>query len=390
MSGRKHFGSMLIQEEILWFISYGDIFPALYKFDLLTKEISCLGEIPWENNFEEFAWLGKIDETLVIAPRWHKRKFIKYDINQSSFETVFLEQDVWTGDFSIAAFSNVVQLENSLFFIGNKSGLIVEYQKDQDRFLVHNLTFPEGVAKEDISLFWNSAILQGNELYLPVRKGGLLKISLVDFRVDYTRIVDDYECFHMELIGDCFWIMPYYDNKIMLFNWKLGKYHFVVLPIEKKKTPFMTAIDFGDEVLLMPMSEKEVFSIHKTSHEVCEKSEFRFDALGRERFQRQFLAMCKDQNGNTYLQRNGSCELWMFDKQGGLKKETVFVSFESIQKIFENSRAAKMMTWQESISVETDLILQIIKNNKENNNMEENTFGLNIWNDLKAISKQNI
>lgn len=384
MNNQKRFGSMMIDENIFFFISYEDIFPALYKTNLLGNKIECLGEVPWENIFDENGLLGKIDNVIIIAPRWHKNKFLKYDIKLSTFKTILLEQEVWSGDFSTSAFSNVIQFNNSLFFIGNRNGLIVEYNGKDEQFYIHNLIFSSELNKEDLNFFWNSAILKENMIYLPIKKGGLLEVNLKNFRSNYIKIIEDYQCFTMTQINDHFWIIPYYGNKIMLFDLKSKKYNFITLPIEEKIMPFLTMINFGKEVLLIPMNDKFILSINKFNYEISYKKEFELDVIKEN--ERQFLAIYKDINENVYLQKNRSRELWIFNKNGNLKKLSFIIPFENIQKSFEKSKAFKKMFWTENMQAGIDFILQIIKNNEKLENKVYNNHGSNIWRILTDIN----
>lgn len=386
MGDKKCFANMVVDEENLWFISYEDIFPALYKVNLLTRNIECMGEVPWENNFGENSLLERLDNMIIIAPRWHKRRFLRYDIKSSTFHTFFLEQDVWENDFSISAFSNVVRWNHSLFFIGNKNGLIVEYCKLDGRFRIHNLVLPEDLDKDDLSFFWNSAVLKGNELYLPIKKGGLFSVNLMDFRTKYVKITDDYQCFTISLIEEEFWILPYYGNKIMLLDFDLQKHSYIELPIEEKMMPFMTVIDCDSEILLIPMSGNSIFFINKIDHQISQKQEFELETLEESQVQRQFLSIYRDSKGNTYLQRSRNSEWWIFNAKAQLRKEFFSIPFENIQKFFDESKAAKKKYWIENTNVGFDFMLRIINRNQNYEVKEKDNNALAIWQFLLELS----
>lgn len=384
MNKRKQFGCMLVDGNTLLFISSKDIFPALYKVDLLTKRSECLGEVPWEYYADESALIGKIDDMLIIAPRCHQRKFLKYDMTHSLFQVIWLDEDIWERDFSISAFSNVVRLGNSLFFVGNKSAIIVEYRKDSDDFVIHKLILPIGLSKEELSFFWCSAVLEENELYLPFLKGGLIKIDLKDFHVAYIEIPHNYQCFSMAVIDDYFWMMPNFGNKIMLFQWKSKEYHFIEVPIKSGNIPFMAAVDWGSEILLIPMHDETIFSIDKLTYMVSKKVVL--NRLANNSRQRQFLLIYRNDEGNTYLQKSRSHELWCFSKNGDFEKETYDVTTDNIQELFAKSKMVKNKFWTESINVGIDFWLDILKGGEEENEILIQNCGLNIWTDLKRAN----
>ena len=379
MDGKKQFGSMILYNKIIFFISCKDIFPALYKVNLNTNEIECLGEVPWENNLDENCLMEKIGNVIIIAPRWHEHKFLKYDIERSMFQIILLDQKLWTNDFSVSAFSNVVRLKESLFFIGNKNGVIVEYQKSMDQFYIHNLILSDGLNKEELSFFWNSAILVDGILYLPIKKGGLIKIDLENYITNYIEWENDYKPFSMNYIEGCLWIVPFYGNEIMLYDIKLNKFSFIKIPIKKEKTPFMTAIDFGEEVLLMPMFNGNIFSINKSDYIVSDRKDFRLEVSGNDEGQRQFLVIYRDEGGNTYLQKSGNYELWKFSKERIIEKKSFFIPFENIQKIFEKSKAAKRKLWFENVSVGLDFFLYCIKKDEGIEKVVSCKHGSDIW-----------
>lgn len=383
MNDKKQFSHMIVEGNTIIFISCNDIFPALYKIDLLENKIKCLGELPWDNGFQENILLGKIEDVIIIAPYWNKRKFLKYDMRSASFQCVFLEQEVWADDFFISAFSNVVQYNRSLFFIGNKNGIIVEYSKEHDQFFIHNIVLPKELVKEDLCFFWSSIFLIDNILYLPIEKGGLLKVNILDFQTDYIKLAYDYRCFSMSLIENQLWMMPYCDNKIMIFDLKTENYSIIEFFLQSEECPFMAAVDFGDEVLLMPMKSKKILSISKLNHKISEKKEFELDALKKEQIQRQFLAICKDKDGNTYLQKNGSLETWVINKKGILKKYSFFINYKNIKKIFEKSKAAERRLWMENININIYSILWILSYCNHINRVEKNNYGCKIWNCIK-------
>ena len=379
MDGRKQFGSMILYNELLFFISCKDIFPALYKANLHTNEVECLGEVPWEDNLDENCLMEKIGNMIIIAPRWHKHKFLKYDIERSVFQIVLLDQELWINDFSVSAFSNVVRLKESLFFIGNRNGVIVEYQKSMDQFYIHNLILPGGLNREELSFFWNSAILVEGILYLPIEKGGLIKVDLENYTTNYIEFANNYKPFSMNYIEGDLWIVPYYGNEVMLYNIKLNTYSLVKIPIKKEKTPFMTAIDMGREVLLMPMFKGNVFSINKSDYIISDKKDFRLEVLGKDEGQRQFLTIYRDEGGNTYLQKSGNYELWKFNKETIFEKHSFFIPFGNIQKIFEGSKAAKRKLWFENASVSFDFFLYCIKKDEGIEKVINCNHGSDIW-----------
>lgn len=386
MNEYKRFGSMIINEEMMWFITFDDVFPALYKMNLMEKKIECLGEIPWEDFFDENALIEKIDETIIIAPRWHKKRFLKYNMELSIFQSVLLEQEVWTGDISTSAFSNVIRYKNSLFFIGNKNGLIVEYFKDDEQFYIRNLDLPKGIVKQELSFFWDSAVLKDSIVYLAIENGGLFEINLLNFQCKYREIDDNYKCFSMTLIDDCLWITPYYGNSIIRYNLSLEKYSSIKIPIELKKIPFMTIINFGDEILLIPMEDEKIFCINKFNKKISSARIPKYNKINEESVCRQFLAIYRDTKGNTYLQKNGSFDLWIFYQYGKFEKISISIPFENIIKNLKNSKAVKQKKWTENQKKDLEFILWILKNCESNRNIVDNKSGMNIWKFLKLLS----
>lgn len=383
MNNRKRFGSMTVIEETVFFISCDDIFPGLYKSNLTDKKVECLGELPWERYYDENALLEKIDDVIVIAPRWHRNRFLIYDLNLSEFHTIYLNQEVWLGDTSISAFSNVAKLGESLFFIGNKNGIIVEYNSKKKQFYIHNLEIPKELSKEELSFFWDTAILEKNVIYLPIKKGGLLKIDLKKFHLDYIEIKEEYQCFKISRIENTLWIMPYYGNRIMLFDLKSENQKFIDLPIEEKNTPFMTAVDFNREVLLIPMFDENIIGINKCDHRVYKKKKFVIDDLKREQTKRQFLSIYKDANEKVYLQKNGNRKLWIFHKTGKFEEVFITIPFENIRKIFENSKTLRKMNLAENRETKLGFLFQLFKYGRDEKNQMNENYGINIWKFLK-------
>lgn len=383
MNNRKRFGSMTVYEETLFFISCNDVFPGLYRVDLSDKGIECLGEVPWENYHDENALLEKIEDMIVIAPRWHKNKFLLYDLKARAFQPIFLEQNVWFGDTSVSAFSNVVKARGSLFFVGNKNGLIVEYCSKKNSFCLHNLTLPKELCKEDLNFFWNSVSIEKNILYLPIRKGGLLSLSLDDFHVNYIKFEEGYECFSMSRIGNILWLLPYCGNNVMIFDLNNQTYKYIELPIEEKNIPFITAINSGTEVLLIPMFAGDIIAVNKRNYGVSKKGKLGVNDLKKEQNKRQFLSIYRDVDGTSYLQKNGSFKLWIFGENGKFIEKSILVQFEDIQDILKSTYVFKRKFFIENMDIELQFMTRYLKNCQQKRNLVREKFGVKIWELLK-------
>ena len=146
----------------------------------------------------------------------------------------------------------------------------------------------------------------------------------------------------------------------------------------------MTAVDFGKEILLIPMENEKIFAIRKSTYEILEKQNFKLSKLKKNQIQRQFVAIYRDKTGNTYLQRNDSYELWIFNKIGTFKKMSFFVQFKNIKEIFKNSKAIKKGFWIENTNIGINCMIKILKDSKYIEQIRRNDCGLKIWDFIKG------
>lgn len=383
MSNCLKFRSMTVDEETLFFIAYNNVFLGLYKADIAGNEVECLDEIPWVNSYDENILLEKINDVLVIAPCLHKNRFLLYDLKAKVFHSIFLEQNFWFGDITTAAFSNVVRFGKSLFFIGNKNGAIVEYCSIKNDFYVHNLMIPKELEKEDLNFFWCSVILEKNVLYLPTRKGGLILVNLENFCLNYIQGTGEFECFCMSRVDDVLWMMPYHGNYVMTFDMVTKKNKLIELPIGIRQAPFMTVIDAGKDLLLIPMHDENVIAIDKISYGVSGKGRLETNDLKHTQNKRQFLAIYKSIEGNVYLQKNGCFDLWIFEKSSNFRKKSFMISIEKTWNVLRELDIFKRRIFMENVDLGLVFISQALGIEHKEKGLTDGKYGINIWKYLK-------
>ena len=264
------FYSMCVEKKKAWFVSRDDCFQGLYCINLSNGSIICLGRIPIGFR-DSHALIGKVGNELIIAPRWEKSRFVKYDLQQNVFELVDLNVDLWNGNKSIAAFTNVVSIYDSLYFIGNNNGFVVEYNSVQKEFVIHSLKLPEGLSNEKLSFYWNSIRKYDENTWLlvPVSRDCILKYNLNSYSVQEIKTFSDIPFLSISMPAeDEILILPQRGNRLLLYNLKDEKKHIIDYPIKESLNLFKIAIKFKEGFLIVPDSLDDNFFFNIQTQEL--------------------------------------------------------------------------------------------------------------------------
>ena len=288
----RYFSYLTFEGQTVWFVS--KIFGAgmcLFEMDLVTDQVSALGMLPMETaRFEgtardAYCALIKIHEKIIIAPSLSGGDLIEYDCMSRQFTRVRSPLPLWTEEMqkrNKAAFRNVVRYKNSVFFIGNGFGLLVEYDGIRQQYFYHTewMSGIIGHISSDRLVFERyGCFLQKNILYMVVNEEPFViclnldtlqaRIHKIPFAVRLNYITGD---------GNTLWLLSSTD-KVMI-RWHEGENSFqkIFLTDGYGDFPFCGCIPLRGAIEVFPWNDERIAEIRgdgtvhwKTSQDLLDR-----------------------------------------------------------------------------------------------------------------------
>jgi len=227
------FENFVKQGDKLWGISKGH-FLGLYEMDLRTGSTVCLGEIPTRYTrvlpwLVEYSALGKVENKLVIAPYFSMEDFIEYDFEKKKFHNLQVRYKSYLKNNPkriYPEFTNVAQWNKSLFFIGNGTGVIVDYSLLDKKVSYHSLS--NHIDEEYTALFASHGVQVERYLYMSILESN--KVVRLDLETFDTKLyIIPYGFKGREIIfdGDYFWVLSDFRDSIVKCKFEQNIYKLI-------------------------------------------------------------------------------------------------------------------------------------------------------------------
>ena len=263
--------------EMAWFITSANLFSGLYQLDMKIDEVTFLAELPGSYaQMIEYGAIGKIGTKIVILPFYCQEGALEYDLVRGDFQTIPLPPDAWLGGSQAEAFGNTFQYRDSLYFIGNANGLIVEYNETK-RCQFHT-AWADGLAipVEKICFSGNAGVQIAGHVYLPVMgMNHILELELETMRATLHTLPEDIASLTLSYDGEDFWVTPYQGNRTICWNLTSGKTKTYLLPVPAETVfGFARSITMQGRQVFFPFLRSEILSVDKKTGEVRREYEW--------------------------------------------------------------------------------------------------------------------
>lgn len=259
----------------IWFLS--KIFGAgmaLFEMDLTTDQVSSLGMVPGQSAgfagsyLSAYCVLMKIREKIIMAPSYSDGGFVEYDCTTGGFRQVKKTMTFWTAAMKAQlrdAFRSAVRYGDSVFFIGNGSGLIVEYNGREQRYFYHT-AWAEDIAdvaeKEKLIFGRYGFCLRENILYLLSSEEPLLiQLDLDTMRAQIRKFPFSERISYIVWHEGYFWLLSSWNKKMI--RWDEGRDAFCKIPLSEGagRFPFGGCMAMGNAVWMFPREEERLAEI---------------------------------------------------------------------------------------------------------------------------------
>lgn len=328
--------------ETAFFIAAGALFSGLYALTLATNTLTFLGELPiaYDGAFS-YGALGKIGTKIIIMPSHGLAGGLEYDLNRQAFKTIPLPTGGWQEG---ADYANVFQIGSSLYFIGNGTGLIVEYDGRDGTYQFHT-SWADGLplAREALCFAWNGGVQLGDWIYLPVIDSHyVLALDLCTMAGRIHELPADLNFLSLSYDGESIWLAPIRGNQVV--RWHIGdrqveRYIFPVAP--EARVPLINSLPLAGRQLFFPCTQGEMFSVGYERGDIRKEQEWESRC-----------AISKEENIGTFLQQtapNGESWLVYIHHHGTLleidspnrivRKHEIPLAFSDAFRFYESSQS---------------------------------------------------
>ena len=271
----RSFGYMTSEGDKIWFLS--KIFGAgmaLFEMDLMTDQVTSLGMVPGQSNEFEGNYLSaycvlmKVREKIIMAPSYSDGGFAEYDCVTGGFRQIERPMPFWTAAMKAQmrdAFRTAVRYKDSAFFLGNGSGLIVEYNGARQRYFYHT-AWAEDIAalidKEKLIFGRYGFCLRDNILYLLSSEGPfciLLNLDTMRAQVKHFPFPErvSYIVWHQGF----FWLLSSWGKKMFRWDAACDAFHEIPLSAGVGKFPFGGCMPLGAAVWIFPREDERLVEV---------------------------------------------------------------------------------------------------------------------------------
>ena len=263
--------------EMVWFITSANLFSGLYQLDMKTDEVTFLDELPISYaQMMEYGAIGKIGTKIIIMPFYCHGPGLEYDLVRRDFQTISLPPDIWFAGSEAEAFANTFHYRDSLYFIGNANGLIVEYNETK-RYQFHTV-WADGLAipAKELRFSWNAGVQIAGRVYLPVMgTNRILELELETMRAALHTLPEDIALLTLSYDGEDFWGTPYRGNRTICWNLKNGKTKTYLLPVPAETVfGFAHSVTMQGRQVFFPFLRSEILSVDKATGEIRREYEW--------------------------------------------------------------------------------------------------------------------
>lgn len=262
---------------MVWFITSANLFSGLYQLDMKTDEVTFLAELPGSYaQMIEYGAIGKIGTKIIIMPFYCQGPGLEYDLGRRDFQTFPLPPDIWFAGSEAEAFGNTFQYRDSLYFIGNTNGFIIEYNETK-RCQFHT-AWADGLAipAKELRFSGNAGVQIAGRVYLPVMgTNRILELELETMRAALHTLPENIAALTLSYDGEDFWITPYRGNRTICWNLKNGKTKTYLLPVPAQTVfGFARSVTMQGRQVFFPFLRSEILSVDKETGEIRREYEW--------------------------------------------------------------------------------------------------------------------
>ena len=235
---KHHFEYLFVENEKVWGLSQGG-FIGLYEANLQTEKIKCLGEVPIKNRQPlnrdyEYAVLEKMDNKIVIAPYFSRDGLIVYDIPKQKFYHILIASDKFPDDDAESAFVYSFSFKKHIFFLGNRTGIILEYLPKENVIIYHNKwseQIKKLIGKSQILFERQGYVKKEKFLYMIVSRTNIMvKLDLSTMESLIYKIPYNFHAINLCYDDDFFWIIPFEGEYILRWDEINNRYKKIKAP----------------------------------------------------------------------------------------------------------------------------------------------------------------
>lgn len=281
----RYFAYLAFEGRMVWFLSKD--FGAgmrLFSMDLDTNRVTSLGRIPEKTkngmkNLDSYCVLAKIGGKIIMAPSFSEGGFVVYDCLTHCVKRLDNQPKFWTEGMrsrNKAAFWNVVVYKKSAFFIGNGSGIIVEYNGEKQDYFYHTSwadSFSDIIAQEKLIFDRYGYFLRDQLLYLVTTEAPVVVcIDLNTMEAQVKKIPFDIRITYITYDGNDFWLLSSYDKRII--RWNEGKDTFQIFTLDygQGTFPFCGCMPIGNMIGVFPWEDDRLVEIDQAGHLVLNQA----------------------------------------------------------------------------------------------------------------------
>lgn len=269
-------------QKIYFIYNMRNVFGALCEADLTTDKVKVLCQVPNDEEMKDwgldYVIVIRAGGKLIIPPFFSSRNFLEYDMDTKKLQSIPCEVKVWEPNLErYSAFSLFTEWHDSIYFLGNGNGLVVEYRKSDGKLIYHK-DWLVGIDVRKMPIFGGAELI-GDVWYLvPTNMDRLLALDMYNMTATMVELTLP-EGFHPWKIFHCMeelWLAPLQGNCLVCIHMNTEEMEVIECSSVSKhqKLPFSAIVPWQQARLFLPYFADEVHIWFPDSKEAAPMPEF--------------------------------------------------------------------------------------------------------------------
>ncbi|SFW31975.1 hypothetical protein [Selenomonas ruminantium] len=254
------------RQKIYFIYNVRNVFGVLCEADLSNDKVKILCQVPNDEEMTnwglEYVITVQSGKKLIMPPYFSSNGFLEYDMLTGKLQSLPCEEKVWEPNLErCSAFGMVTEWHDSIYFLGNANGLIVEYRKKAGKYVYHK-NWLGGIESQKKPIFGGGELVDGVWYLVATNMNMMLALDMESMNASMVNIPlpDGFQLRSISRNGDELWLTPIQGNCLGCIHMDSKEIEFFECQSISKhqRIPFSSVVPWKQSRMIFPYFADEV------------------------------------------------------------------------------------------------------------------------------------
>lgn len=254
------------RQKIYFTYNVRNIFGVLCEADLSNDKVKILCQVPNDEEMTnwglEYVITVQSGKKLIMPPYFSSNGFLEYDMLTGKLQSLPCEEKVWEPNLErCSAFGMVTEWHDSIYFLGNANGLIVEYRKKEGKYVYHK-NWLGGIESQKKPIFGGAELVDDVWYLVATNMNMMLALDMESMNASMVNIPlpDGFQLRSISRNRDELWLTPIQGNCLGCIHMDSKEIEFFECQSISKhqKIPFSSVVPWKQSRMIFPYFADEV------------------------------------------------------------------------------------------------------------------------------------